>query len=124
MKPELGETIGNLATHPATYGLGAALARYVMGDRKGGWRAFLGQLIISAFVAFAAAQYLADEAGVTAGKRGFYVCLAAFVAKDLLMALIALGAQFARDPLGLVHRLREALRGQPKEGDPPKEDPK
>lgn len=113
MKEELRQALSEIATHPATFGIFAALARWWLGDRAGGWRAFIGYAISSLLVAWAGSFYLADEA-LTSGRRSFYLLLLAFVAKDLLTALATIAAQFRVDPFGVIDRIRKALAGGPK----------
>lgn len=102
-----------IATHPVTFGVSAGLSRWIAGGHEGGWRHLLGQLFLSAFVAIAAALYLAEEV-MGDGKRLTFVILIAFVARDLLMGIISIALQFRSDPLGIVQRVREALRGEKK----------
>lgn len=115
MKEDLRAALNALASHPVTYGIAAAIARWYIGDREGGLKAFLGYVIASAFVALAVAAYLADES-MTQARAGFWVTLAAFVARDLLYALAAIAQKFRADPINLALRIWQALRG----GEPPK----
>lgn len=113
MKDDLQRFISDVAGHPAAYGIAAALARWLLGDRAGGIKGLLGYLSASLLVAWGAALYLADE-GIAPSRGGFYLLLASFVAKDLLVVLVALATQFRLDPLGMLARVRDALRGGPK----------
>ena len=113
MQENFIETLQRIATHPISFGLGAGLARWIMGDRDQGWKVLAGQILVSMFVAYAASAYLAEEV-MGDGRRSFYVLLAAFVAKDLLLAVMAIAVQFARDPLALLVRVRDALKGSHK----------
>lgn len=113
MKEEFQQALNEIAQHPATYGVFAAIARWWLGDRAGGWRTFIGYVISSLLVAWAGSFYLADEA-LTSGRRSFYLLLLAFVAKDLLTALATIAGQFRVDPFGVVKRIKEALTGGPK----------
>lgn len=106
------DLLNELASHPASYGIAAAVARWLLGDRTGGWRALMVYLAASSITAWAAALYLADE-GLTAQRQGFYLLIVAFVGKDLLIATIALFGQFKADPLDLLLRVYDALRGRP-----------
>lgn len=110
MKDDLRALASEIAAHPATYGLAAAVARWVIGDREGGVRALLGHVIASMLVAWAVHSYLADE-GVTQARGAFWILLAAFVARDLLVALAGVAAQFRADPINLGLRIWHALRG-------------
>lgn len=112
MKDDLRYWLGEIAAHPATYGVFAALARWAIGDREGGWRALLGYVVASLLVAWAGSLYMADE-GYTTARSGFYVLVLAFVAKDLLVALAGLAHQFRLDPWAVLDRVRAALRGGP-----------
>lgn len=108
MKDEIVALLKELGSHPIMFGALAGLARWRMGDRAGGLQVFLTQIIVSCFVAFVAAQYLGNG-NLTDGKEVAYVCLLAFAAKDLLMAVVLLGAQFAKDPLGVWEKLKSAF---------------
>lgn len=110
MKDSIRHLLQEISVHPATYGLFAALARWMLGDRAGGWRALLGYFSASILVAWGASLYMLDE-GMSGSRQGFYLLLLAFVAKDLLIALIAVGQQLQKDPVGLLVRLKDALRG-------------
>jgi hypothetical protein len=112
MKEELRSALSEIAAHPATYGVFAALARWAIGDRTGGWRALLGYLASSLLVAWAGSLYLADEA-YTSARAGFFLIVLCFVAKDLLVALAGIAQQFRLDPWSVVDRIRQALRGGP-----------
>lgn len=114
MKDELRIWLSEVASHPAMFGLGAALARWALGDRVGGWRSLFSYIVTSLIVAWAASFYLADEI-MTQGRKSFYLLLAAFVAKDLLIAIVGLSTQFGTNPLSVIRRIRAALAGGPKE---------
>ena len=111
MKDDLRAALAEIASHPATYGIFAALARWAIGDRAGGWRALLGYLSSSLLVAWAGALYLADEE-VTGARQGFLLILMSFVAKDLLIALAGIAHQFGADPFAVFERVKRALRGR------------
>lgn len=112
VKEELRSALAEIAAHPATYGVVAALARWAIGDRTGGWRALLGYVSASLLVAWAGALYLADEA-YTSSRGGFFLIVLCFVAKDLLVALAGIAQQFRADPWSVLDRIRQALRGGP-----------
>lgn len=112
MKEELRSWLAEIAAHPATYGICAALARWAIGDKAGGWRALLGYVAASLLVAWAGALYLADEA-YTSARSGFFLIVLCFVAKDLLVALAGIAQQFRLDPWAVLDRIRQALRGGP-----------
>lgn len=102
------------AKHPITYGLGAAAARWIIGDRAGGWRTLLGYVACSIFVAWAGTFYLADEQTLSASRKNFVLILLCFVAKDLLVGISLVASQFRGDPWGTVVRIFQSLRGGPK----------
>lgn len=110
MKDDIRQWLTELATHPVTFGVAAALARWAIGDRAGGFKALVGYLLASILVAWAGAFYLADE-GLTPPRTAFYLLLLAFVAKDILVALAGMAQQFRVDPLAMLARLHKALRG-------------
>lgn len=112
MKDDVRGWLTELAAHPATFGLAAALARWAIGDREGGWRALVGYVAASLLVAWAGSYYLADE-GLTQPRQAFYLIVLCFVGKDVLVALAGLAQQFRVDPFALLARLHKALRGGP-----------
>lgn len=112
MKDDLRLWLHELATHPAAYGIAAAVARWYLGDRAGGIKGLLGYLSASLLVAWAVSLWMVDE-GMMPARGGFYLLLVSFIAKDLLVVLVALATQFRLDPLGMLSRVREALRGGP-----------
>lgn len=112
MKEDLRSILTDMAAHPATFGVCAALARWAIGDRAGGWRALLGYVAASLLVAWAGSLYLADES-YTSSRSGFFLIVMCFVAKDLLIALAGIAQQFRVDPWSVLARIRQALRGGP-----------
>lgn len=119
MEKELRQALQEIAAHPATFGIFAALARWWLGDRAGGWQALIAYIACAMFVAWAGAFYLVDEAGLTSGRKSFYLLLLAFVAKDLLTALAGIAVQFRTDPFGVLRRIRSALLGGNGRDEPP-----
>lgn len=112
MKDDLRSVLAEMANHPVVYGIFAALARWSVGDRAGGWRALIGYLAASLLVAWAGSLYLADE-GYSSARGGFFLIVLCFVAKDLLVALAGIAQQFRVDPWSVIDRVRQALRGGP-----------
>ena len=112
MRDDIRAWLTELATHPATYGLAAAIARWAIGDRAGGWRSFVGYVAASLLVAWAGSLYLVDES-YTGARTGFLLIVLCFVAKDLLVALAGIAQQFRLDPWAVLDRIRSALRGGP-----------
>lgn len=117
MEKELRQALQEIAAHPATFGIFAALARWWLGDRAGGWQSLIAYIACAMFVAWAGAFYLIDE-GLTSGRKSFYLLLLAFVAKDLLTALAGIAVQFRTDPFGVLRRIRGALLGGSNKDDP------
>jgi len=72
---------------------------------------FAGYLASALFVSWGVSLYIADEP-YTDSKKGFYILLFSFAARDLLTAILALGKEFSEDPVGLLSRLKSALKGQ------------
>lgn len=107
---KLYELLLKVANHPITYGFGAGVVRFLIGDRTAGWKALVTNIIISMFVAAVAMLYLIDEP-YTNGKKAFFTVVASLLARDILIALLSIGAQLRLDPLGFVKRIREALKG-------------
>ena len=114
MKEDWRAVLAEIASHPATFGIFAALARWALGDRAGGWKSLTVYVICSLLVAWAGSYYLADEA-LTSGRKSFYLLMLAFIAKDLLTALVAIAGQFRDDPIGVYRRIKAALSGGPKQ---------
>ncbi len=110
MKDELRSLLNEIAAHPTTYGMAAAVARWMVGDREGGLKALLGYVVASMLVAWAAYNYMADE-GLTEARTAFWIILAAFFARDLLVTLAAFAQQFRSDPVNLALRIWQAVRG-------------
>ena len=117
MKDDIRQWLTEVAAHPATFGISAAIARWAIGDRAGGWRALIGYMVASLLVAWAMSFYLMDE-GLTQPRAAFWLLLMSFVAKDLLVALAGLAQQFRVDPFGVLARVQQALRGGPPSAGP------
>lgn len=115
MSDEVRQWLKEVAAHPILFGVVlAAIARWALGDRAGGWRSLFSYVVTSMIVAWAASYWLADEA-MTTGRKSFFLLLAAFVAKDVLVAIVSLSTQFGTNPLEVVKRIRAAIAGGPKE---------
>lgn len=114
MKDEIRLWMAEMAAHPFAFGIVAAIARWAIGDRVGGWKSLFSYVTTSLLVAWAAAFWLSDEVGMSAGRKSFYLLLIAFVAKDVLVAIIALSTQFGANPLEVLQRVYAAVRGGPK----------
>ncbi len=104
------EALARMSSHPVTYGVLAGVARFAIGDKTAGWKAFITNIVVSMFVALGTMLYLLEEP-YTDGKKAFYTIVASFLARDLLVALLSIGAQFSKDPMGFFARLREAFKG-------------
>jgi hypothetical protein len=111
MKDDLLRWLSDIAAHPVVYGIGAAISRWLVGDREGGLVGLISYISASALVAMAAALYLRGEA-LSESKALFWVLLTAFLAKDILIVLVALGRRAMNDPIGTLREVRAALRGQ------------
>lgn len=110
MKDQLHHLLQTLSDSPALFGVVAAVARWMLGDRDGGWWMFLGYLTSALLVAWGVSLYVADEP-YTNSRRGFYVLLFAFAARDILTAILAISRELAADPVGLLTRIKSALKG-------------
>lgn len=113
MKEETEGLLKTLAEHPASYGLLAAVARWLLSDRKGGWWAFFGYLTSSCLVAWAAALWMADEPYSTS-RRAFFIVLLAFAARDILAVVVLIGERARSNPWEALERIISALKGGPK----------
>ena len=110
------ELIRSSLDHPVFYGVLAALARWVTGERKGGWWAFITYLVSSCFVAWAAALWMADET-YSNSRRAFLIVLLSFAARDILAVILLIVERARANPLEvleIVERVRVALKGGPK----------
>jgi len=101
-----------MAAHPITFGVFAALGRWLLGDRAGGLRALLAYMSSSLLVAWGASYWLAEEV-MSSGRRSLYLLLLAFVAKDVLIAILTVAQQFGANPFEVIRRIRKALAGGP-----------
>jgi hypothetical protein len=113
MKDDLPSLLQEMASNPISYGIGAAVARFAIGEQQKGWKTFLEQVVASCFVAFVVTAYLNQE-GYAIGTRTVYVCILAFLGRDVLMALILIGSRLREDPIGFLVRLKESFKGAPK----------
>lgn len=113
MKDHLQSILQALADSPALFGIVAAVARWLLGDRDGGLWVFLSYLCSALLVAWGVALYVADEP-FSSSRRGFYILLFAFAARDILTAILAITRELAADPVGLLSRVKAAMRGEPK----------
>lgn len=110
MKDDLANLLKQVADHPASYGLLAGFARWLIGDRKGGWWVFLSYIASSCLVAWAASFYLADEP-LAPTKRIFVLIMLAFAARDLLNLLLLFIEKAKDNPLEFFQRLLNAFKG-------------
>lgn len=110
MKEQWLDALRQIADHPMSYGVLAGIARWLLGDRAGGWWIFLSYIASSCLVAWAASFYLVDEP-LTEAKRVFFLLLLAFIARDLLAILLLWVEKAREDPLGFFQRVLAALRG-------------
>lgn len=107
------EIMTTVASSPIAFGFAAAFARWYLGDRDGGIRGLVGYIAASLFVSWAVSLYLANE-NIPANRGLFYMLLAAFVARDILVVISAVAVQLRVDPIGLIVRLWTAFKGAQK----------
>lgn len=111
MKEQVQHLLHTLSDSPILFGVVAAVARWALGDRDGGWWMFFGYLSSALLVAWGVSLYVADEP-YSNSRRGFYVLLFAFAARDILVAIVAISRELAADPVGLLSRIKSVLRGE------------
>lgn len=111
MKDQFHHLLEVMAESPFLFGVVAAIARWLLGDRSGGWWMFCGYLFSALVVAWGVSLYVADEP-FTSNRRGFYVLLFAFAARDILTAVMAVSRELAADPVVLITKIKAAMRGK------------
>lgn len=111
MKELFTPDLQHIADNPLVYGLSAAIVRWTLGDKRGGWIAFLSYVVSSIMVAYVANFYLQEEM-ITSGKKTAYIILLAFVARDLLGALLIVGSHVSTNPLDFASKVLKLVRGK------------
>lgn len=92
-------------------GLVVGITRGIIQTKHGTFAAFLRGVLASIFVATLVSWGLADTA-LSVTSRGVIIGIASYIADDILLGLMSLGALAGRDPLGFIERLTAAYRGQ------------
>ena len=80
---------------------------------------FIRGLVASVTVAVMVGLGLGDF-GLARSKQLLVIAICAFVADDILLALLEIGRLFRNDPLGTVQRIWSAIRGVPTPPSTPK----
>jgi hypothetical protein len=117
-KEELS-TLMTALTASGAIGLAVGIARGIIQQKHGSFGAFLRGTIASVLVAVLVSWGLAD-AGLSVTTKGAITGICAFIADDILLGLLSLGALIGKDPLGFFSRLSAAYRGmaaQKKDGE-------
>jgi hypothetical protein len=99
-------------------GLFVGIARGIIQQKHGSFGAFFRGVVASVFVAILVSWGITD-AGLTVTTKGVIVGVCAFIADDILLGLLSLGALIGKDPLGFLSRLLAAYRGQSAQVQPP-----
>lgn len=100
-------------------GLVVGIARGIIQQKHGSIGALARGAIASVLVAVLVSWGLAD-AGLSVTTKGAITGICAFIADDILLGLLSLGALIGKDPIGFFSRLTAAYRGmaaQKKEGE-------
>lgn len=105
----------SVAAPAGAIGFAVAVARGVI-DQAGGWRLWLSGGAASVLVASLVGLGLHDTE-VPVFMQSAIIGLCAYVARDILLGLQQLSRMVAASPLEALRRIRDALRGNGKEGD-------
>jgi len=108
------EEISTLMTAMAAsgaIGLVVGIARGIIQQRHGGIGSLIRGAMASVLVGVIVAWGLADG-GLSVTTKGAITAICAFIADDILMGLLSLGALLGKDPIGFFSRLIAAYRGQ------------
>lgn len=87
------------------------IARGVIQQKHGGIGALIRGAVASVLVGVIVTWGLADT-GLSVTSKGAITAISAFIADDILLGLLSLGALIGKDPLGFFARLLAAYRGQ------------
>lgn len=90
----------------------AGTSRTILSTEQRTFGAYIRMIVIAGFVGFIASQFMKDVA-LSEGTKGAIVGVAAFIANDILRALLVIGEMLANDPIGTISKLRglRSLRG-------------
>jgi hypothetical protein len=91
-------------------GLFLGVAKIIIHERHGTMRRFFRGAVSSVVVAVLSAFALADS-GAASTRQAAIVGLLAYVADDILSALLIMGKLFANNPISFIKDLWSSLRG-------------
>lgn len=94
-------------------GLAVGLAKGVIQRRYTGWGQWLS-LLVGAVLVSVLVGLAVHETGLSETQQWAVIGVCTFVAEDLLLAVGAIGAAFARDPLHALQHFWDAIRGMKK----------
>lgn len=92
-------------------GLVVGIARGIIQQKHGTIGALLRGAVASVLVAVIVSWGLTDT-GLSVTTKGAITGICAFIADDILLGLLSLGALIGKDPIGFLSRLAAAYRGQ------------
>lgn len=92
-------------------GLAVGIARGIIQQKHGSTGALVRGALASVLVAVIVAWGLADTS-LSVTTKGAIIGICGFIADDILLGLLSLGALIGKDPIGFITRLTAAYRGQ------------
>lgn len=99
----------------AAVGIVAGTAQGLLPGRYGGWRNFLAvvltAIVVSVIVGLAINDFVPSET-----LRFAIIGVSGVVSEDIWFGLRSMGRKLRNDPLGMVIRVMDALRGRPHQG--------
>ncbi|MGN6704411.1 MAG: hypothetical protein ACTHKB_15785 [Burkholderiaceae bacterium] len=92
-------------------GVAVGVMRGIIQEKHGDWsgmvRGVLASILVAVLVGFSI-----DNLGLSVTLKSAIIGVSAFVADDVLLALLAMGRVLGRDPFGFIARVLSAYRGQ------------
>jgi hypothetical protein len=92
-------------------GLAVGVARGIIQQKHGSFGALVRGSIAAVLVAVLVSWGVADT-GLSFTSKAAITGICAFIADDILLGLLSLGALIGKDPIGFLTRLSAAYRGQ------------
>ena len=110
------EKLLHTASGAAAVGFGGFLVGFVKGiihNRYGGFWQWLALMLGTVFVAIIAG-YALDASDLSANQQRAVIGIAAYLADDILIALVSVSGMFRKDPFGVVDRALNVMWGRRK----------
>lgn len=86
----------------------AGMSRTIVSEEQRTIGGYVRAIIVAGFVGFVATQLL-DDMNFGEGTKGAIVGVSAFIANDILRALLVIGASLADDPIGTITNLKSII---------------